>query len=188
MAFVAAISSGSLVTHAQTPAPTASEEDHSAHHPPESGQSKPAMPSPNQAPQSGDSIGMMGGDMGRMMAMMRGGTMTGGMPFQHVEGRLAFLKTELKITPAQQPQWDKFADAFRSVAKNAQGMMQQMMQGGVAKSTKAPDVFARYETMLMARLDAVRSMKSAFVPLYESLNDDQKKSADELMTSPMGMM
>ena len=29
----------------------------------------------------------------------------------HVEGRIAFLKTELKITEAQQPLWDGVADA-----------------------------------------------------------------------------
>jgi hypothetical protein len=29
----------------------------------------------------------------------------------HVEGRIAFLKTELKITEAQSPQWNQFAEA-----------------------------------------------------------------------------
>jgi predicted lipid-binding transport protein (Tim44 family) len=194
LAFAAAITSVSLVTYAQTSPPT------DAHHPAESGQSKPSTPAPNQLPsQSGSSMGMMGGqsgggmmmggDMGPMMLMMHGRGMMGGMPFQHVEGRLAFLKTELKITPAQQPQWDKFAEAFRSVAKNAQSMMQQMMQGGgSAHPAKAPDLFARYETMLTTRLDAVRSVKSVFDPLYATLNEEQRKIADEVFASPMGMM
>jgi hypothetical protein len=136
---------------------------------------------------------MMGGDMGRMMSMMHGGGMMGGgmmggMPFRHVEGRLAFLRTELKITDAQTPQWNKFADAVRSVAKNAQGMMQQMMQGGGAQHTTAPDLLARYEKMLTVRLDAVRTVKTAFDPLYAALSDEQKRTADELLANPMGVM
>jgi hypothetical protein len=34
----------------------------------------------------------------------------------HVEGRIAYLKAELKITEAQMPQWNAFADALRSNA------------------------------------------------------------------------
>jgi hypothetical protein len=130
--------------------------------------------------------GMMGGDMARMMAMMHGGMMDGAM-MGHVEGRLAFLKTELKITPAQEPQWAKFADVIRANAKGAQAGMQAMMQAG-AKAATAPEVLARHEKMLTAKLDSVRALKAAFDPLYASLSDEQKKSADELITGPMGMM
>ena len=45
---------------------------------------------------------------------------------EHVEGRLAFLKTELKITDAQLPLWNSFAQAVRDNAK----AMGSMMQGG----------------------------------------------------------
>ena len=112
---------------------------------------------------------MGGGDMGRMMAMMHGGMMSGGMmggmPLKHVEGRLAFLKTELKITPAQEPQWTKFADTVRSTAKNAQGAMPPMMQAG-AQAPTAPDLLGRYEKTLTSRLETVRALKAAFDPLY----------------------
>ena len=47
----------------------------------------------------------------------------GGMPMMaamagHVEGRLAFLKTELKITDAQLPLWNAVAEAIRANAKS----------------------------------------------------------------------
>jgi hypothetical protein len=42
--------------------------------------------------------------------------------------------------------------------------------------------------MLGARLEAVRKLKAAADPLYTALNADQKKTADEIMLSPMGMM
>lgn len=129
--------------------------------------------------------GMMGG------GMMGGGMMHGGMmshmPPKHVEGRLAFLKTELKITPAQEPQWNKFADSVRGIAKNAQAAAPPMKHGGAAASTPL-DRLGQYEKMLVSRLERVRALKAAVDPLYASLSDDQKKLADELLMSPMGIM
>jgi hypothetical protein len=195
LALCAALAAGSMAAHAQT-APGSAAGGHDAHHPAGSSESKAAAPSSGQMGDQmmGDQMmggQMMGGDMGRMMSMMHGGGMMGGMPFEHVEGRLAFLKTELKIAPAQEPQWGKFADAFRSVAKSAQGMHRQMMGGGHmmgGQATTVPQRLDAYEKMLNVRLDAVRTMKAAFDPLYASLSDEQKKTADELVGGRMGLM
>lgn len=46
-------------------------------------------------------------------------------PSQHVEGRLAFLKTELKITYTQAPQWNAYADAVRANGKRMGEIMNQ---------------------------------------------------------------
>jgi hypothetical protein len=62
------------------------------------------------------------GDPGRMGMM--------GMADQ-VERRIAFLKAELKITEAQIPQWNPFADALRKNAHRMGEMPAMMMQGGV---------------------------------------------------------
>jgi hypothetical protein len=65
---------------------------------------------------------MSGGAMpGMGMMRMMGQDGSGGMPMMaamtgRVEGRLAFLKTELKITDAQLPLWNKVADAIRANA------------------------------------------------------------------------
>src|SRR6516164_7883277 len=37
----------------------------------------------------------------------------------HIDGRIAYLKAELKITEAQDPLWNAFADALRSSAAQA---------------------------------------------------------------------
>jgi hypothetical protein len=70
-------------------------------------------------------------DMKQMMSMMRSMmTMMGaqsGMMSADVEGRIVSLKTELKITDAQAPAWDRFADALRAAATSMNGMYQQMM-------------------------------------------------------------
>lgn len=200
LAAVAVLAAVPLAAHSQTrPA-----DDHGAHRPPQA-QPAPAAPggmdmkgSATDGMKGGGMMGggmmggdMMGGDMSRMMTMMHGGMMGGGMmgdmALKHVEGRLAFLKTELKITPAQEPQWTKFADVVRSTAKNAQTAKPPMMQGGMKPST-TPDRLGHYEKTLVARLEAVRALKAAVDPLYASLSDDQKKVADELLMSPMGIM
>jgi len=125
---------------------------------------------------------------GGMMGMMGQGMMS--MMGEHVEGRIAFLKTELKITDAQFPQWNSFADALRANAKRM-SEMRSTMQGGMmgqgGTSLSPPDRLDRMERMLTAMLDAVKATKSALGPLYAVLSDDQKKIADQLIRGPMGM-
>src|SRR5260221_2731053 len=52
---------------------------------------------------------------------------------RHIDGRIAFLKAELKITDAQAPQFDRVAQAMR---QNAQAIDQarQQMRGNQPKS------------------------------------------------------
>ena len=41
---------------------------------------------------------------------------------------------------------------------------------------------------MTAHLEALRKLKSAIDPLYAALSDEQKKTADQLMVGPMGIM
>jgi len=124
---------------------------------------------------------MMGGTpMMGMMQMMGGQWMAA-----HVEGRIAFLKAELKITDAQLPLWNAVADVIRGNAMatgdttNGTTMMQS--------ATPLPDRFAAREKWMTERLEALRKLKTAVEPLYAALDTDQKKTADELMIGLMGM-
>ena len=112
----------------------------------------------------------------------------GGMPMmaKYIEGRLAFLKTELKITDAQLPLWNAFAQAMRDDASTMQAMPHPMME--MNKAATLPDKLAARQTILTARLEAVRKLKAAADPLYAALTADQKKTADDIMLSPMGIM
>ena len=177
LATMAALAAIPSISQAQS-APGGDHKDHQT-------QAAPAAPG-GMGMKGGAGGGMMGGDMGRMMATMHGGMM-GDMPLQHVEGRLAFLKAELKITAAQEPQWTRFADTVRGIAKTAQGAMQPMMQAG-AKSATTPERLGRYEKTLVNRLETVRVLKGAIEPLYTLLSDEQKKTADELLMGAMGVM
>ncbi len=147
--------------------------------------SPPVQPTPQGRMMGpGGGMPMMGGPghMG-MMGMM-------GMA-DRIEGRIAFLKAELKITEAQMPQWNAFADALRSNASRMSGMPAIMMQGGMmgqdGASVSAPDRLDRMEKMMSAMLEAVKATKAALAPLYAVLTDEQKKTADQLIHGPMGM-
>jgi LTXXQ motif family protein len=133
-------------------------------------------------PMQGASGGM---PMGMMQMMMGQNGMAG-----HVEGRIAFLKTELKITDAQMALWNAVADAIRAAPKDMSGMScMSMMQGMMQQqSSTLPEKLAAREKTMTAHLEAFRKFKAAVDPLYASLNDDQKKTADQLLVSPMSMM
>jgi hypothetical protein len=148
---------------------------------------------------------MMGHGMMPMMGMMN--------PSQHVEGRLAFLKAELKITEAQAPQWNAYADAVRANAKRMgelmnemmssgmmgqgmmmgnQGMMMQgqpgtMMQGQPGTMMSLPDRLNWAGQHMAAHMEMLQAIKEPTMQLYGVLSNEQKQVADQLL-GPMGMM
>ena len=179
-----------VVTVALMAAPAlAQQQEHEQHHP---AGSPPAAAAPNSGMPGGVMAGAGGMPVMGMMRMMMGQDGMAGMPMMagmagHVEGRLAFLKTELKITDAQLPLWNAFAQTARENAKEMEGMMQGGMMG-MSQSETLPDRLALREKMMAAHLEALRKLKTAVNPLYAALSDEQKKTADELLMGPMGMM
>ena len=155
----------------------AQQPQHDEHYPPAAG---PGMPGGMAGAGDMPMMGMM-----RMMMGRDGMSMMGAMA-RHVEGRLAFLKTELKITDAQLPLWNAVADAMRANAKNMGDMAGGMMGG--SQTATLPDKLAMREKMMTTHLEALRKFKAAVDPLYAALSDEQKKTADELLIGPMGMM
>lgn len=151
--------------------------------PPSQGMTGPGTMDPHMSRDSGmmhwdqmdwDDMPMMRGQM-PMMRGMGPDRMMG----QHVEGRIAFLKAELGITSAQEPQWTAFADALRTNAHAMVGMHQQMMDGG--RPTTLPQRLDWHEQMMASHLDALRRVKAAAGPLYAILSDQQKRVADSLI-------
>ena len=106
-----------------------------------------------------------------------------------VEGRIAFLRTELRITEAQTSAWNAFADALRLNAKKLDEVRASMMPRGTGQQ-QAPTIVERLdlqEQWMLARLEGTREIKVALSKLYATLSDDQKKSANELLAPHMGM-
>jgi LTXXQ motif family protein len=194
---------GSLSSQAQSPA------DHEKHHPDqkEAPAANPPTPSKGQPGMGGSGMGgspdmqgmtggggmmsMMGGkmpmmDMMQMMGMMRqpGGGM-GMATIDRVEGRIAFLRAELKVTDAQNSAWNAFADALRANARSLGEVRSSMMAGA---QQNLVDRLALQEKWLTARLEGTRAIKAALANLVGTLSDEQKRTADELLAPHMGMM
>ncbi|MET4207373.1 Spy/CpxP family protein refolding chaperone [Bradyrhizobium sp. LA2.1] len=193
-----------LLTALSYPALAQSPADHQAHHPDQKEAPAAKSTAPPETPRStGPSQGMGGGmismtdgnmpmsDMMRMMSMMRqsgGDGMSGMETIDHVEGRIAFLRTELKITDAQQSAWNAFADALRTNAKTLGDMRGSMLSQQSAGSPGLVEKLTLQEKWLAARLEGTRSMKSALSDLVATFSEEQQKAADELLAPQMGMM
>ena len=205
-----ALTVAALVTPTLAQSPT----EHDSHHPADSAQSAsaPANPAPaagspgmgapggmGNMPMMGmmnDMKNMMSGmsmmhNMGMMQSMGMMGPGMGGMAtIDRIEGRIAFLRAELKIADAQAGAWNGFADALRTNAKKLAEVRASMMvrpADAEAKAAALGDRLDQQEQWLMARLDGIRTMKSAFAKLNATLSDDQKKTANDLLALHMGM-
>jgi len=135
-------------------------------------------------------MGMMGrgmmnrGQMGR--GMMGGGMRRRGGMGAMTEGRLAFLKAELKITETQEPAWKEYSDAAKDRVSIMQGMRQGMMES-MQNGTAVERMEARINGM-EAMLESMKAVKPAADKLYGALTEEQKMVADELIGMDCGAM
>lgn len=124
--------------------------------------------------------GMMDDGMMSMMKMMAAGP-------DHTEGRLAFVKAELKITDAQAPQWNAFADSVRANATRMVEMGRSMMASHQKMGATLPERLAAEDKAVSAHLAALKKVEESLDKLYGVLSADQKKIADGIVIGPMGM-
>jgi hypothetical protein len=123
----------------------------------------------------------------------------------HVEGRIAFLKAELKITDDQTPQWEPVAKAMRDQSAAITALRNEIRSernksAGENKGAGEHDRAQRRQALtapeilnlrakvmdartkaLAVRAEGQRQFAAAFGTLYNRLNDDQKKTADQLL-------
>lgn len=109
-----------------------------------------------------------------------------------VEGRIAFLKAELKITDAQNSAWEPVAKSMRDQSAALKALRDQRPQRDQAERERtltAPEALAHRNEMtamqtkaMAVRADGQKQFTDAFTKLYAQLSDDQKKSADSLLT------
>jgi hypothetical protein len=104
-----------------------------------------------------------------------------------LEGRLAFLKTRLGITAAQERQWNTFADSLRQLSsarlQDRQARRHERQQARedrddppalTERLDRGADRLQKAQARLAAFSNAVR-------PLYAALSEDQKTVADRLL-------
>jgi len=99
-----------------------------------------------------------------------------------VEGRIAFIKAVLKITPAQEGQFDKLADAMRANTQDRMDAFKQMHDQD-AKPMNAVDRLEMRERMSKMRVESEDRILTAFKPLYATLAPDQQQLADHMLAA-----
>lgn len=104
-----------------------------------------------------------------------------------VEGRLAFIKTELKITEAQAPAWNQLAESIRTAAKHHNERMKSAFSREERVKT-LPERLEVQEQLVSARLEEIKQIKGSLNNLYAVLSDAQKKEADDIVLPVAGMM
>jgi hypothetical protein len=119
-------------------------------------------------------------------------------PSERVEARLAYAKTALKITDAQQPQWENFANVLRKqaramdqrfqerraqfeTARNARGEGAQAAHRPDARNVTAIDRLERTQQRMAARSARLNEVIVAAKPLYAALSPEQKQIADGML-------
>jgi hypothetical protein len=114
--------------------------------------------------------------------MMGGHARMGAM----AEGRLAYLKSDLKITDAQQAAWKEYADAVTDRVGVMQRVRQTMMEA--MRTGDANERMDARITGMESMVAAMKAMKPATEKLYAVLSDEQKKGADQLIGMSCGAM
>ena len=86
------------------------------------------------------------------------------LPSERVEARLAYLKTALRITDAQEPQWEAFAGTLRKQARDMDERIKaRRAQMTDAKRDVQPTAIERLERR-QARLAAASARHAAWLP------------------------
>jgi protein CpxP len=94
------------------------------------------------------------------------------------EQRINKLYETLKITPAQDELWKNFIQVMRDNAKTMDEM--SIAREEKSKSMNALEDLKSYSDIVQGHADGLKKYVAAFEPLYASMSDEQKKTADLL--------
>ena len=127
-------------------------------------------------PVAGPSRGMMGGGGPGMMG--GGGTgMMGG--YWNTGTYLDALKTQLAITPDEEPAWKEYADTVSGVGEQMQGLHQTMFKSmGTASWQERRNLMNQ---MFQARQQAFATVQEAATKLMSALSPAQKSKAQSIL-------
>lgn len=99
-------------------------------------------------------------------------------PASNVDANLARLHQQLKITPAQQPKFDAFANAMRENAR--------MRPAAPPANPTAVDDLRLTITDTQLELAALKRLLPPMQALYASLSPAQQKTANQVFRQPPG--
>ncbi|MCA8464052.1 Spy/CpxP family protein refolding chaperone [Burkholderia multivorans] len=95
-----------------------------------------------------------------------------------VDGRINSLHQRLGITPGQESLWQPVAQVMRDNANAMESL--RKIRSDHASTMSAMDDLHSYGDVANAHADGVKKLTTAFQPLYDSMSDTQKRSADAI--------
>jgi len=93
-----------------------------------------------------------------------------------VETRIKDLHQKLKITPAQEAQWNAVAQVMRQNAHELDAVLNERAQK--LHAMNAVEDLRSYEKLADAHADGLKKLVPAFEALYNTMSEEQKKTAD----------
>ena len=94
-----------------------------------------------------------------------------------VEKHIKDLHATLKITSAEESQWNEVAKTMRENAKDLDRAIDKRMAGA-----SAIEDLNSYAEIAQVHANGVKKLASVFSGLYSAMSDDQKKEADEVFS------
>jgi periplasmic protein CpxP/Spy len=94
----------------------------------------------------------------------------------HVDKHIADLKAQLKITSAEETQWDAVAQTMRDNANNIDKAMDKREDA----NGSAIDDLNAYGEVVQSHADGIKKLSAVFSTLYMSMSADQKRIADDV--------
>jgi protein CpxP len=97
-----------------------------------------------------------------------------------VEKHIKDLHAKLKITPAEQSQWDNVAQTMRDNATELDAAISK--RNAIASHGTAIEDLDSYAEIVQVHADSIKKLSTTFSALYDSMPADQKRLADEVFT------
>jgi periplasmic protein CpxP/Spy len=93
-----------------------------------------------------------------------------------LEKHIKDLHAKLHVTAPEEALWAPVAQAMRDNASEIDTAIGK--RNALGANANAVDDLNAYATIAQAHADSVKKLSTAFTPLYASMSDDQKKTAD----------
>ncbi|WP_395022344.1 Spy/CpxP family protein refolding chaperone [Dongia sp.] len=139
--------------------------------------------------------GMMGFGMMRGCPMMAGSMMGAASDSDYqrsasawLDGQLAYIHSELAITPAQEPAWDVYAAAIKARSGQMLSTHQTMMSAMWQDKLPFDQAYDLHIQAMESHLDAMKTTRDAALKLFHALTPDQQEKASWVLPQSMCMM
>jgi hypothetical protein len=98
-----------------------------------------------------------------------------------VDQRISSLHDELKITPAEEADWQTVATTMRDNAAAMEKLASEKAADSSASMTAVADL-RTYQQFAEAHVEHLKKLTAAFETLYNSMPESQKKIADQVFS------